>query len=173
MDPVTSLIFTGVSTVVSAAGSFMQAQAQAGMAEYQAAVARNNQIAADQNARYAIQAGERQAQAQDFKNRALAGAVEAAQGASGLSLESPTFEDIRESSAQLGRLDTATITQEARMRARGYQQEASNFAAESAMARSRASSARTSGFINAGSSILGGASSFSDKWMRFKTAGAI
>lgn len=169
MDPV-SLLAVG-SSLFGAFGQIRQGQAASAAAKYQAGVARNNQIIADQNARYAVAAGESQAQAQDFKNRALVGAIEAAQGASGISLDSPTLADVRAGESQIGRLDTATIMQRALLQERSYEQEASNFGAQSTFAEAEGRSAKRAGYIGAAGSILGGASNFADKWQRFKLAG--
>jgi hypothetical protein len=57
MGPEVALIGTLVSGVVGFVGQMQQASAQQDAAKYQAAVARNNQIIAQQNAGYAAQAG--------------------------------------------------------------------------------------------------------------------
>lgn len=162
---------TVLSTGVGFIGKIMEGQATAKAANYQAQVARNNQIIADQNARYSVQAGEAAAQAQDFKNRNLVGAITAAQGASGISLDSPTLTSVREAEEQIGRLDTATIMSKALMQSQAYSADASNFAAEASLQRSKARNATTSGLLGGMTSLIGGASSFSDKWSRFKTVG--
>ncbi len=171
MDPITLGALTIGSSLLGAFGQIQQGQASAGAAKYQAAVARNNQIIAEQNARYSVAAGETQAQAQDFRNRALAGAVEAAQGASGIDVGSPTLSDVREGESQIGRLDTATIMQKAMLQERAYEQEASNFGAQNQLATMEARSAERAGYIGAAGSILGGGSNFADKWQRFKLVG--
>lgn len=168
-----SLIGSAISGVTGFIGSMQQGAAAARAAEYSAAVARNNQIIADQNARYAAAAGEAKAQAQDFKNRSIFGAIEAAQGASGISLDSPTLREVRDSAQQIGRLDTATIMQDALLTSRSYSAQAANFGAEAELDTMRASNARTSGFTSGFGSLLGSASSFADKWSRFKTVGAL
>lgn len=175
MDPATlatlSLVGTAVSGVTSFVGQMSQASAASAQANYQAQVARNNQIIADQNSRYAAAAGEARAQSQSFKNRAIAGSIEAGQGASGIDLGSPTLEDVRSSSAQIGRLDTATIAQDAQMQSRGYAQQGTNYGAQAGLYDMQASGARTAGAIGGFSSLLSSASSFSDKWLRFSDKG--
>lgn len=161
------LALSAISTVAGVVGSIQQANAASAQAEYQAGVARNNQIIADQNARYSVAAGEAQAQAQDLKNRSIGGAIEAAQGASGLALDSPTLRDVREGADQIGRLDTATIMSNALLRSRAASTQALNFGAESELQRMRSRS--SSGFLSAAGSLLGGASSFADKWARYQT----
>jgi len=104
---------SGLSTVMGAVGGMSQGQAAGRQADYTAQVARNNQIIAQQNAEYASQAGETQAQAQDLKNRATQGAIAASQSASGLSFDSPTLIDVREGAAQIGRLDIGAARHQA------------------------------------------------------------
>ena len=177
MDPATLAIGSLVSSVAggitSLIGGRQAAAAEADSARYQAAVYRNNQLAAEEKARYAAQAGQIRAQAQSFKNRAEQGKLEAAQSASGIDLASPSLTATREGVADLGLLDTATIENEARIRSQAYEQEASNLGASAGLADARARSARRAGAISGVSSILGTASSFADKWNRFKFEGAL
>lgn len=172
MDPASlSLIGTAIGGLTSFVGQMSQSSAAASQANYQAQVARNNQIIADQNSRYAAAAGEARAQSQSFKNRSIAGDIEAGQGASGIDLGSPTLEDVRSSAAQVGRLDTATIMQDAQLQSRGYAQQGANYGAQADVYGLQASQARTAGMIGGFSSLLSSASSFSDKWMRFSDKG--
>lgn len=163
------LAFSAISGIMGAIGSMQQASAQASQAKYQAAVARNNQIISEQNQQYAAAAGEASAQAQGFKNRATLGAIEAAQGASGIQLDSPTLAQVREGSANILRLDTANVMANAMLRSRAYGSQATSFGAEADLQNMRASSASSSGTIGAFGSLLGGASSFAEKWSRYQT----
>lgn len=164
-----------VGSVVSGAVGFMGAQQQAGAQEasykYQAQVARNNEVVASQNAAYASAAASNRAQAQDYKNRAVIGGLEAQMGASGLDLESGSSREVRDAARQIGRLDTQTIYSNALMEARGTQQQARNFGAQAGLDEFSASNASRAGTIAGISSLIGGASSFSDKWLRFQTRG--
>lgn len=167
-----TLALTAISTVVGVVGALSSASAQAKQAEYQAAVARNNQTIAEQNKQYAVQAGESQAQVQGFKNRATLGAIDAAQGASGLDVSSPTLETVREGAGQVLRLDTENITQQALLRARNYDIQGMNYGAEAGLQTQAASNARTAGWFNAAGSLLGGSSSFAEKWTKYSSAGS-
>jgi hypothetical protein len=75
-----------------AVGAITQASAQQDAAKYQAAVARNNQITASQNAQYAAQAGAVEAQARDRRNASIAGSILAGQGASGIDINSTNIQ---------------------------------------------------------------------------------
>lgn len=162
------LAFSAISGIVGAIGSIQQAGAAKASAEYTAQVARNNETISRQNAQYAAAAGEASAQNQDFKNRAQLGAIEAAQGASGIDLDSTTLRSVREGAGNILRLDTANVMANARLRARGYDTQAGNFAAEADLARMRGQSAQSAGYIGAFGSLLGGASSFAEKWSKYQ-----
>lgn len=173
VDPVTLAVVSTVATVASGVtgfiGGMQQASAQKQQAEYQAAVARNNQIIASQNAERTAQAGRVQAQTRDFRTRAVEGQIEAAQGASGIGLESESSKSVRESGLQLGRFDAMTTLSNAMQQSRAEVTQASNFGAQAQLAQMRASSINP--FMSGLPSLLSSASSFSDKWSRFKLAG--
>lgn len=143
--------------VVGAAGAVMQGQAAANAANYRAAVAQ-------QQAKRAREVGERQAQAQAMKTASTLGQQTAAQAGSGVAVNVGSPVDIRSSAATLGRLDEQTIRSTAADREWGYQTEAS-------LQRFAADNAETAGYLGAGTSILGAASSVSDKWLSYRRFG--
>jgi hypothetical protein len=165
--PIISLAFTAVSTVMGVVGAIQQGQAQSDMAKYQAQVARNNATIAQQNAEYAVAAGESKAQSQDFKNRAIAGQIEAAQSASGIDLASPSLQDVRASSAQVGRLDTANVMADAMLVARGQESKAFNYTSEAGLQDAAASYAKQAGYTKAFGALVSGGSSFAEKWDKY------
>jgi hypothetical protein len=168
---IAGLIGSAISGVTGFIGAQQQAAATSEAANYQAQVARNNEIIAAQNAQYAAQAGATQAQAQDLKNRATVGGILASQGASGIDIESGSSQEVRRSAAQLGRLDTETIYSNALQTARSNMAQASNFGAQAKLSDFTARNARSAGLLSGFSSLLGGASSFSEKWMKYSNAG--
>jgi hypothetical protein len=166
-----SLIGQAGSTLIGMAGQRQTAAAQAASANYQAQVALNNQTIAQQNARYAQQAGAVNAQAQDFQTRKLLGEQMAAQGASGIDLTTGSPFDVTQSTRQLGRLDTANIIQRANMEAYGYQTAATSAGAQAGLLRQQAGFAQTAGGIGAAGTLLGGASSLATKWLQYQQRG--
>lgn len=170
MDPASlSLIGTAVSGVFGVVQSFTQASAQADAAKYQQAVARNNQIIAQQNAEVAARAGGIQAEQRDMRTRAVVGAQEAGQGASGIDLESDSLKRVRESTSQLGRFDAATIMANTGLQVRNDINQATAFGSEADLAGARARSATAAGPLNAFSSLISSGSAFADKWDKYKT----
>ena len=173
MGPEVMLGMQAASAVMGAVGSIQQGKAASSAASYQAQVAHNNAQIAQQNAEYASQAGETAAQAQGFKARQALGSIAASQSASGLSFDSPSLVDVREGAANVLRLDTQNVAQNAALRARAYQTQATGFEADAGLQDKKASDATTAGYMGAAGSLLSGASSFADKWTKFypKTAG--
>jgi hypothetical protein len=169
--PALSLVGSAVSGIVGAVGAVTSGIAQSNAARYQAGVARNNEIIAQQNAQYSAAAGGVGAQRQDMKNKAVLGAIEAGQGASGIDTGVGSPVTVREGAANVGRLDTETVMSNALAQTRSYTAAASNFEAQSQLDTMTAKNATTAGVLGAGSSLLGGASSFSDKWLRYQTEG--
>jgi hypothetical protein len=172
-EPMT-LISTAASIGGTIAGGIGQSKtygATADEARYRAQVAENNRIIAEQNARYAVQAGRTNAQAQDFATRAALGQATAAQGASGIDVASGSPTEVRSSIQQLGRLKTLEEIQKADLEAYGYRQRAADYGAEAGLQQYKASSAEAAKTPALFGTILGGASSLSDKWLRYKSGG--
>ena len=134
-------------------------QIQAGMAANEAGKANariQRRLAAD-----AIARGDAEAQDQQIKNAAFKGEQAAAFGASGAEIESGSSLNILADTAELGKLDELRIRNNAQREA---------FALESGAAISEAegSNARTSSFLTAGGTLLGGAGQVASKWKVFK-----
>lgn len=168
---IASLVTTAISGTVGAVSAISSASAQADSARYQAAVARNNQTIATQNAQQAAQAGAVAGQARDLRTRATLGAIQAAQSASGIDTGTGTNKEVSDSAVELGRLDTSTIISNAMQTSRAYTAQGANFGAQSELDQATARNATTAGVVGAGTSLLGGASSFADKWLRYQTQG--
>ncbi len=175
MDPVTlgiaSLAFSAVGTGVSAYGQYESSQAQSAAALYQAQVARNNQVIANQNASIALQQGQQQEQTQRIKTGEMIGSELASQGASGVNPNKGSSLDVRSSAAETGELDAATIRYNANLKARDFMTQASSYGAQAGLYSAEAGWDQTAGYLGMGSSILGGASSVSSKWLSYQQQG--
>ncbi len=175
MDPVTIGVISLASTVigggVSLMGQMQTANANASAANYQAQVARNNQTIAEQNATYSRQAGVVEAEQQSQKTARLVGAEIAGQGASGIDPTTGSPAEVVRGTREMGRLDMLNLVQNAELRARGFNIEASNQGANAGLLTQQASNARTAGLFGAAGSLLTAGSSVSDKWLKFQTEG--
>lgn len=156
---------------VSAYGAIQKGQAESASAQYMAAVARNNSQIALANAQRSRETGDLRAMAEGFKTGALLGRQTTIQAANGLDVAVGSPVDVRASTAELGRLDALTIAHNASKEAFGYETQSTNFLNEAQLRQMAAKNAEEAGTIGAVSSLLGGASSFGDKWMSFSTKG--
>jgi hypothetical protein len=170
---VLALAATAVGGVVSAAGAMQQGAAAKQAADYQAAVARNNQIIASQNAVQTRQAGEIEAQTASMRSAQAIGAAKAKAAASGLDVNQGSPVDVRDSAAQIGMLDALTIRNNALVKATGQENQSNAYGAEATLDTMKGRNAESAGQIGAFTSILGSASSFGSKWMDFQKVGAI
>ena len=160
-----------VSGGLGAIGAGMKAGAEHDAYAYKAQVARNNAIIAERNAQAAREAGAVKGQINDLKTKSLIATQLVTQAASGLDVNTGTNVNVRESTHDVGRLDTLTIIANAGKEAAGYAAQAMNFEAEATLNEKSAKYAEDAGAINIMSSLLGGATSFADKYVGFKTKG--
>lgn len=154
---IASLASTVIGGGISAVGAVASGQAAQAAANYRAQVARNNAI-------FALQKGEVEAQAQGMKTSAMLGKQRAAFGASGLEVGTGSHVDVQASTAEMGRLDELTILNNAANRALGLR-------TEGTLEETSGKAAATEGFLKAGGSLIGSASSVSDKWLGYKQRG--
>lgn len=147
-------------------GAMSGGEAQSQMFQYQAGVAQLNKKIALQNADYSRATGEVQAQESGMKTAALLGTQKATQGAGGLAVNSGSNADVRSSTEDIGGFDQTTIRANAAKRAYGYEVEATQDESQSKLFQMAGDNALKAGKISALSSILGGASSVSSKWLQ-------
>lgn len=159
------------SGVLGALGSIAGGNANAKAAEYQARVAENNAQIARQNQEWAERSAITNEAAQGIKSRASLGAVKAAQGASGVDVNSGSALDVRSSAAELGQLDAINIRANAARDAYGYATQASGYDASAGMSRAAGANASSAGMIGAASSLLGGATSAVKNYALWSSAG--
>ena len=171
VDPVTASAMMIAGTVASAAGNIYGGMAQSAAYSYQAGVANLNAQIARQNAAYELALGEQQAQAQGMKTRAQISLTRAAQGAGGLDVNTGTNVDVRASEAELGSYDQALIRNNAARRAYGQEVLATQATAQAGLDTLAAGTSRTSGFLSAFASLLGGGGNIASKWQQGQSAG--
>jgi len=156
------------SAGIGAVGAMQQADAQRQSAEFNAKVAENNAKVAQQKAISASQAGEQQAAIKEQETRSKVGAMLAAQGASGVDVNTGSAAKVRVGESQLGHMDAMTIRSNAAKTAYGYQTEETNFQNQASVDKATASNAPIAGAISAGGALLGGLGSASSSWANYK-----
>jgi hypothetical protein len=145
-----------VGTAVSGIGAISSGKAEAAQANYQAQVAKNDQIIAYQNANYATAAGETKSYNEGLQQRAKAGAITGGIAAGGLDVNSGSAAQIRESQEALGLQDVETVRQQAALTAYGYRTQATNFGAQAQLDTAEAKNDSESGWLNGLGSLIGG-----------------
>lgn len=175
MDPISlSMIAIGGSAAaggVSALGQILGGIASKNQYGYQSAVARINQQIAKQNADYARNVGEVEAQKVGLGSRFRVGNIVAGKAAAGLDVNTGSASDVVESQKEIGLHDQATVRANAAKKAYGFEVEGVQHEAQSHIYDMAGDKAMMAGIIGAGSSILGSASSVSSKWLDAKRYG--
>jgi nucleotide-binding universal stress UspA family protein len=164
MDPISMGVMAAASLATTVAGTAMNMSAASASADYQAQVARNNQIIANNQASYARAAAEVTAQDQGQKDAAQLGKAKALAGASGLDSGSGSFQDVQEGNYEMSSLNQLRIRNDADVKAYGYKIQGMN-------AENDAKLAELKGDYGVASSLITGINSVSDKWAGYKKSG--
>lgn len=177
MDPVTltavSIGSTALGGATSAIGSIISGNASKQMYDYQSGIAQMNERIAKQDASYARDVGETEAQASGMKTRFTLGKIVSTQAGSGLDVNSGSNLRVQESEQEIGTHDESVIRSTAAKRAYGYEVEAAQASAQGQVYKMAGKNAQVAGEIGAATSILGSASSVADKWTKAKTVGIV
>ena len=131
----TALAVAGIAATVISAGVTAYGQEQAGQAaqnqsNYQAAIARNNVIAAQQAADQVRQQGDQQSAQAALKGRQLISAQRATFAGNGVDANSGSAVNIQGDTAANTKLDELTVTNNAERQAIGFENQGANFNAQ-------------------------------------------
>ncbi len=159
-------------TIFNTIGGWMGNQAQAQQAAYQSAIATANAKIAQQNADYALQSGEKQAQIYGMKAGQQAAAIRVRQGSSGIDVGSGSAVDVQKSQELVKDIDLNQIRTNAARVAYGYQTEGATATAQAQMYKSASENISAAGPFQAAGSILSGVGSVSSKWIQASQSGA-
>lgn len=155
-----------VGTGVAAYGAVKQADATKQAAQANAATYDQNKQFAEAQAQDAIARGRLAERKVRLASRQMVGAQRAALAANNVRLDEGSALDIQSDTALLADADAFTVLENARREASGYRQQGVNFAAQAAASRSEASN--VSPFLAAAPTIVGGATSIADRWLRYR-----
>lgn len=162
---------SAIGGVTGAIGGLFSGISQQRMYNYQAAVAQINAQIAQQNAEYSYQVGEQKSQQYGIQSAQQFGQIKAAQSSSGLDVNSGSALQTQQSQKFVSSMDLAQIRSDAAKTAYNYDVEATQYENQATLDKSAGANALTAGFINAGSSLLGGASSVASKWLQGQQMG--
>ena len=154
---------------ISAYGAIEGGQATANAANYDAQVARNNAIIANQSATYAEEAGNAQAGIAGMKSAAASGRLKAGQAANGVDVNSGSAVAVQSGQRKAGLLDTATVANNAELQAYGYRSQAAGFNAQAGLETLQAEQAPIGAELSAAGGLLSGATGVASKWAPYIT----
>jgi len=161
-------IIAGIAGIAGAAtsayGALYQGAATKEAASYQATVAANNAAIANQNAKYAIEAGQQQAESVSLKGAAQQGKVRAGLAANNVDVNTGSAKNVQTSEAETSQLDTETVLNNAELQAYGYRSQATGYQAQSTLLELESEEAMPGAELTAGGSLLSNASSVGLKW---------
>lgn len=144
------------STAVSAVGSIMAGNAQAASAEYNARIAGQNAIYAEQRAKDALERGQIEEERVRKEGTLVRKGQEARYGAANIDVGFGSPLDAIISSATQAELDALTIRSNAAREAEDYEKEAWNYRSGATLARMEGKAAKKAGVIGAFGSVLSG-----------------
>jgi hypothetical protein len=157
-------------SAISAVGTLFSGSSTAAADAYQAQVAANNAKIATQQSKFDIQAGEIQAVNQGLKTKATVGQQKAAQGASGIDVNSGSAVDVRAGTASRGVLDTLTIRSNAAKKAYSDEVTATSDTAQGQLDTFAGETATTGSEIGAAGTLLSGASTVGANYAKLQNS---
>lgn len=158
-------------SLLSAGGAISSGIAGANQYQYQAGIAKLNQQLDKQNEEFARQEGEQQASQFGIKAGQQMGQIKASQASAGFDVRSGSDAQIRTSQRTLNTIDTNIIRSNAAKTAYNYEIQGNIAGQQASMYSAASKNAMAAGFLNAGSSVLGGVSSVSSQWLKGQQTG--
>lgn len=175
-DPTTIAAGVGIGSSIAgmftgAAGASQSAAASAQSYRYKAQVAQFNKQINEQNARWALDAGDTRAMEAGLKSRQEIASTKVAQSASGFDINAGSAEAVRDTQAEVAAFDQNVIRFDARKTAFGYQAKAKGDEMEANLDLISATNAEKAGRLGVLSSFLSGAGNVSSKWLQGRSIG--
>lgn len=158
--PAVLTAITIAGTVAAAGSALVSASASADAKRYQASVADRQRQINELNAKRAVERSRIEAMQADQQSRALLGEQIAAQSASGLKIGGRSQILTRKSAKQLARQDALNIAYGGDIEAYNYRQAAQDAGIEAKFLRNSAGYDMLAGWLDAGSTLMGGMKGF-------------
>lgn len=163
-----TLALTAASTGVGVVGAIQGGKVAQASANYQGQLADINAINADRAARDALERGTLDAVKHGREVAKLRGQQTQAFASQGLELGFGTPADVAGDTTMLGREDSRTIAENSAREADSFRINAQNYRADAAGSRVAGANAKTASVINAGSTLLNGATQMTGTWAKYK-----
>jgi hypothetical protein len=167
----TSLAGTLFGGIAQAFGGYEKGQATQSMYNYQSRVAQINAGVAGEQATAETVAGGIRAEQSGIRTAQRMGETRAGIGAGNLDIGSGSAKQVLSSEAEVGQFEQNTIRNDAARRAYGYRVSAFGDTAQANLDVAAGQGARQAAQFDVGTSILGGATQVSDKWVKFGQEG--
>lgn len=165
-----SLLANG-GALIGAAGQVVNGISQSNAAKTNAKIQAANAGIAENNANYTAEVGEVNAAKAEMKTRQEMGGVIAAQGASGIDVNSGSAVQVQSSVAQQGQLDALTIRGNASKAAYGYQTQAAGDTFQAELDKNQATNSEIAGGVGAATTFLGGELSADANYQKYLSTG--
>ena len=162
---------SGASGAAGIFGSLFGGSAKSDAYKYQSSMAWQNAAIARQNEKYAFDVGEQQAEKAGIAGAATAGQIKAAQGASGVDVNTGSAKQVQDSQHLVSQMDLNTIREKAAKTAYDFSVQATNYENQARGYDKAASNAKTEGILGAVSSFIGTVGSVSSKWLQGQQLG--
>lgn len=163
------IVETGLGTY----GAWQTGAAAQSAHNFNAQVSASNAAQAKRTAQMAEEMGESQAAYQGQKARAEIGAIEAAQGSSGVRVDSGSSQAVVQSAKQLADLDISQVRSNAAREAYGYRVQAANEMAEGILEKYAAKTSKKAGDIKAATTFIGGVNNIAKSVATLGKSGAL
>jgi len=165
------LALSAVSAVTSFMGGRAAAKSAKSQGEYQAAVARNNQVLAERAATDARKRGDAAAKSARQDTEKLKGRQRAVLAANGVVVDRDSALDITGETSEIGELDALTIRNNAEREAVGLEQQGQNFGSEAQMRLATGMGEASAARVNSFGTFLGNSSRVADRWYSYRSEG--
>lgn len=162
-----AIALSAVGTLLSVAGTVQQGEAAENQAKYQAAVAKNNQIIAQQKAADALQRGDIAERQHRLQVAQQIGAARAGAAGRGVVADIGSALSIQEDIAATGELDALTIRSNAEREAAAFSQQAREFGTQQELFKGAGQTAVQAANIQSAGTLVTGGSNVADKWHQF------
>ena len=158
--------------MASANAQYNEGMANADAYTYQAQVAKNNAIIANQNTNWATEFGDVSATAESMKSAGEIGALKARQGASGVDVNTGSNADVRAGAERLAEVNALTVKSNAAREAYGYTVQKSNYTNQAHLDEVASADAKQGANTNYWATLLGTAGSVAGQYSRWQSVGA-
>jgi|GEM_PF-2661787 len=152
--------FAMLGTLISAGSSIMGGIASSNAADYQAQIARNNAVVAQQNAQWTSQAGTIQATNVGLKSREEIAQYKAGTAAKGIDVNTGSVKDVEAGATQNANTNVQTTQSNAEKQAYGYITQQKSYLDQASALESQASFDIFGGILGAAGSLAGGIGNF-------------